>query len=162
MRQLDELRSDIYGMAGYDLLKTATEVFLLLNCGVKIDDKDLATRENLFDEFQEGNKQGETVSLDEISDRLRAYLGEGRQRERALVPLEEELALVSAYLDIESLRIGRRLKVERAIDSQFRPILLCIGIVTRSSALPTCFKVIDRPSEFVVLVDPNGYFRSQT
>jgi len=102
MRQLDELRSDIYGMAGYDLLKTATEVFLLLNCGVKVDDKDLATGENLFDEFQEGNKQGETVSLDEISDKLRAYLGEGRQPERALVPLEEELALVSRCLTISS------------------------------------------------------------
>ena len=38
------------------------------------------------------------------------------QHERVLVPLEEELALVSAYLDIESLRFGSRLKVEQAID----------------------------------------------
>jgi two-component system, LytTR family, sensor kinase len=38
------------------------------------------------------------------------------QQERLLVPLEEELAVVRAYLDIESLRLGDRLKVEQKID----------------------------------------------
>jgi len=38
------------------------------------------------------------------------------QHERLLVPLEEELAVVRAYLDIESLRPGDRLKVEQKID----------------------------------------------
>jgi two-component system LytT family sensor kinase len=38
------------------------------------------------------------------------------QEERLLVPLEEELAVVRAYLDIESLRLGDRLKVEETID----------------------------------------------
>jgi two-component system, LytTR family, sensor kinase len=38
------------------------------------------------------------------------------QHDRALIPLEEELAVVRAYLDIESLRLGNRLKVEEAID----------------------------------------------
>jgi two-component system, LytTR family, sensor kinase len=38
------------------------------------------------------------------------------QHERLLVPLEEELAVVRAYLDIESLRLGDRLKVEQKID----------------------------------------------
>jgi LytS/YehU family sensor histidine kinase len=37
------------------------------------------------------------------------------QLDRALVPLEEELAVVRAYLDIETLRFGTRLKVEQAI-----------------------------------------------
>jgi len=77
-RQLEELRSDIYGTAAYDLLKTATEIFLLLNCGVKIEGKDLATGESLFDKREEAIDLGETVSLDEISERLRAYLGDGR------------------------------------------------------------------------------------
>ena len=77
-RQLEELRSDIYGMAAYDLLKTATEVFLLLNCGVKIEGEDLATAEDLFNAGEESNRLGETVSLDEISGKLRTYLGEGR------------------------------------------------------------------------------------
>ena len=39
------------------------------------------------------------------------------QQERLLVPLEEELAVVRAYLEIESLRLGVRLKVEQAIDT---------------------------------------------
>jgi LytS/YehU family sensor histidine kinase len=38
------------------------------------------------------------------------------QPERTLIPLEEELAVVRAYLDIESLRFGSRLKVQEAID----------------------------------------------
>jgi LytS/YehU family sensor histidine kinase len=35
--------------------------------------------------------------------------------ERTLIPLEEELAVVRAYLDIESLRLGSRLKVDEVI-----------------------------------------------
>jgi two-component system LytT family sensor kinase len=46
------------------------------------------------------------------------------QHERALVPLEEESALVSAYLHIESLRFGSRLKVERAIDPGLLKVLI--------------------------------------
>jgi LytS/YehU family sensor histidine kinase len=49
--------------------------------------------------------------------RLRQYLRSSfDQHERLLVPLEEELAVVRAYLDIESLRLGDRLKVEETID----------------------------------------------
>jgi len=45
------------------------------------------------------------------------------QHERVLVPVEEELALVSAYLEIESLRIGRGLEVEWAIDPRLLKVL---------------------------------------
>jgi two-component system sensor histidine kinase LytS len=49
--------------------------------------------------------------------RLRQFLRASfDQQERALVPVEEELAVVGAYLDIESLRLGDRLKVEQTID----------------------------------------------
>jgi two-component system LytT family sensor kinase len=49
--------------------------------------------------------------------RLRQFLRASfDQQERLLVPLEEELAVVRAYLDIESLRLGHRLKVEQTID----------------------------------------------
>jgi two-component system sensor histidine kinase LytS len=49
--------------------------------------------------------------------RLRQFLRASfDQHERVLVPLEEELAVVRAYLDIESLRLGDRLKVEQTID----------------------------------------------
>jgi len=48
-----------------------------------------------------------------LRDFLRAIFD---QPERALIPVEEELAVVRAYLDIESLRLGRRLKVEEDID----------------------------------------------
>jgi len=49
--------------------------------------------------------------------RLRQFLRASfEQPERLLVPVEEELAVVRAYLDIESLRLGDRLKVEQMID----------------------------------------------
>jgi LytS/YehU family sensor histidine kinase len=50
--------------------------------------------------------------------RLRHFLRAGfDQPKRALVPLEEELTVVRAYLDIESLRVGHRLILEQDIDS---------------------------------------------
>jgi LytS/YehU family sensor histidine kinase len=49
--------------------------------------------------------------------RLRQFLRASfDQQERLLVPVEEELAVVRAYLDIESLRLGDRLKVKQTID----------------------------------------------
>ncbi|HEY0792840.1 MAG TPA: histidine kinase [Chthoniobacterales bacterium] len=49
--------------------------------------------------------------------RLRHFLRASfDQHERVLVSLEEELAVVHAYLDIESLRFGSRLRVEERIE----------------------------------------------
>jgi two-component system, LytTR family, sensor kinase len=49
--------------------------------------------------------------------RLRKFLRASfDQPEQALVPLEEELAVVCAYLDIEALRFGNRIKFEKAIE----------------------------------------------
>jgi two-component system sensor histidine kinase LytS len=53
----------------------------------------------------------------QATGRLRQFLRASfDQQERLLVPVEEELAVVRAYLDIESLRLGDRLKVEQTID----------------------------------------------
>jgi len=53
----------------------------------------------------------------QATGRLRQFLRANfDQQERLLVPVEEELALVRAYLDIESLRLGDRLKIEQTID----------------------------------------------
>src|SRR6266436_7128932 len=57
--------------------------------------------------------------------RLRHFLGASfAQHERALVPLEEELAVVRMYLDIELLRFGSRLKVEQTIDPGLSKVLM--------------------------------------
>jgi two-component system, LytTR family, sensor kinase len=56
--------------------------------------------------------------------RLRQFLRASfDQHERELVPLEEELAVVRAYVDIESLRLGSRLKVEEAIEPGLTEVL---------------------------------------
>jgi two-component system, LytTR family, sensor kinase len=57
--------------------------------------------------------------------RLRHFLRASfDQQERALVLLEEELAVVHMYLDIESLRFGGRLNVEEAIDPGLSKVLM--------------------------------------
>jgi two-component system, LytTR family, sensor kinase len=57
--------------------------------------------------------------------RLRHFLRASfDQHERALVPLEEELAVVRTYLDIELLRFGSRLKIEQRIDPGLSKVLI--------------------------------------
>ena len=43
------------------------------------------------------------------------------QRDRTLIPLGEELQIVQAYLEIESLRLGNRLDFEVAASPEARP-----------------------------------------
>jgi two-component system LytT family sensor kinase len=58
-------------------------------------------------------------------DRLRQFLRASfDQQERVLVSVEEELAIVRAYLDIESLRLGDRLKLELTIDPGLLKVLI--------------------------------------
>jgi LytS/YehU family sensor histidine kinase len=72
--------------------------------------------------------------------RLRQFLRASfDQPERVLVPVEEELALVRAYLDIESLRLGDRLKVEQTIDPRSLDALMppfSFHVRARSSDVP--------------------------
>ena len=57
--------------------------------------------------------------------RLRQFLQASFcQPERALVPLEEELAVLAAYLDIQSLRFGGRLKVEQTLGPGLLKVLV--------------------------------------
>jgi two-component system, LytTR family, sensor kinase len=59
------------------------------------------------------------------ADRLRHFLQASFDRyDNALVPLAEELALVRAYLDIESLRLGDRLNIEEVIDPGLLGVLV--------------------------------------
>jgi two-component system LytT family sensor kinase len=68
-----------------------------------------------------------TVAPREIpraAGRLRHFLRASfDQHERELVPLSEELAVVRAYLDIESLQMGGRLKVEETLDPGLADVL---------------------------------------
>lgn len=61
----------------------------------------------------------------QATGRLREFLrGSFDQAERTLVPLQEELALVRAYLEIESLRYGKKLTVEQTIDPELLEALV--------------------------------------
>jgi two-component system, LytTR family, sensor histidine kinase LytS len=68
-----------------------------------------------------------TVSPREVpraAGRLRHFLRASfDQAERTFIPLEEELAVVRAYLDIELLRFGNRLKVHERVDPGLADVL---------------------------------------
>ena len=52
------------------------------------------------------------------TSRLARFLrGSLDQHDRVTVPLREEMEIVTAYLDVEALRMGGRLKVERCIEA---------------------------------------------
>jgi hypothetical protein len=73
--RVKELGTHSYGMAAYDLLKTATEVYLLIECGVAIDKS--FDREG-FDPDMETGRLGESVTAGELKNRLNRYFASGR------------------------------------------------------------------------------------
>ncbi|MBE7446114.1 MAG: hypothetical protein HS132_13030 [Planctomycetia bacterium] len=77
-RQLEELGSNVYGVGAYELLKTATQTFLLLECGVAINNTGTNSSDVIFEPQEEANRLGKAVSLNEIQGRLTEYLGGGR------------------------------------------------------------------------------------
>jgi hypothetical protein len=66
-------RFTIHGVDAYNLLKQATEAFLIFECGVVIKD-DI----DLFDELAESRRLGQSVNLEELETRLSEYLGGGK------------------------------------------------------------------------------------
>jgi len=111
-RQLDELSSQVRGVGAYELLKTATETFLLLNCGVSI----VGGGRTVDDE--ESNRLGFTVTLNELRSRLTTYLGDGR-----LPYIKRVLAAAFPGLD--------------EIDSVF-----CDGVITERADGPCLLELI--------------------
>jgi len=61
------------------------------------------------------------VAASRLAHFMRASLD---QHDRPLIPLREELDVVNAYLDVESLRLGHRLAVERDVDASLLSMLV--------------------------------------
>jgi hypothetical protein len=73
-RRLQDLGANLHGVGAYQLLKTATEVFLLLECGVRLS-QGRYEHHRLFNRDEESNRLDEFVTLDFVSSKLREYLG---------------------------------------------------------------------------------------
>jgi hypothetical protein len=69
-----DLGANLHGVNAYQLLKTATEAFLLLECGVRIS-QDRFERHRLFNREEESERLRESVNADFVSAKLREYLG---------------------------------------------------------------------------------------
>jgi len=75
LKKIDESRKElglhIAGVGAYQILKSATEAFLLLNCGVAPDQR----FERRYDIDEEERRLGERVEVDALVEGLRTYLG---------------------------------------------------------------------------------------
>src|SRR4029453_16686706 len=65
-RRLQDLGANLHGVGSYQLLKTATEVFLLIECGVSLE-KGRFERHRLFDRDDESNRLDEFVTFDVVA-----------------------------------------------------------------------------------------------
>jgi hypothetical protein len=74
-RELQELGGEVNGVGAYELLKTATQAFLLLECGVAINVTGTFDNTPIFDPADEAVRYGETVTLEDLKKRLSQYLG---------------------------------------------------------------------------------------
>lgn len=79
-RDLNELGIHMHGVGAYQVLKHLTEVFLLLECGVRIQRE--GSLRVPFDAELESRRLGRHFSVEEMETRLRDYLG----GERAQLP----------------------------------------------------------------------------
>jgi hypothetical protein len=76
-RQFNELYEPVYGMGAYELLKTTTEIFLLLNSGVGFFDNDDDILN--FDPQDEATRNGRFLPLVKVADNLAAYMNRTSQ-----------------------------------------------------------------------------------
>lgn len=77
-RDLNELGIHLHGVGAYQALKSLTETFLLLECGVRIE-RGGARRLPTFDFEDEDRRLGRPFTLEEMERKLAQYLGERAQ-----------------------------------------------------------------------------------
>ena len=65
----------LHGVAAYELLKTATQAFLLLQCGLVIEPNYPFSGERLYQPSEEASRLGAPVPIAEIQQKLVNYLG---------------------------------------------------------------------------------------
>ena len=88
VQDLKDVGPNVHGVGTYQLLKTATEVFLLLEAGVSLekrrnerlrlfhrDGEHDRRDERLFDADEESNRLDEFINFDTVASKLSAYLG---------------------------------------------------------------------------------------
>jgi hypothetical protein len=73
-RKLSELGTNLHGVGAYEVLKIATEAFLLLECGIRIEE-DRDQNQRFFHPEFESARLGEPVSFEYAQAKLREYLG---------------------------------------------------------------------------------------
>ena len=96
-----------------------------------------------------GDNQGVVQTLAKLSDLLRATLDESSQQE---VPLGMELQLTEMYLDIQQIRFGDRLRVEKELDPRATESLVPSMILQPLVENAVLHGVARRPGEGVIRI----------
>ena len=77
-RDINELGTHLHGIHAYQTLKHLTELFVLLECGVRIG-RNGGRHRVPFDAYSEARRLGRPFSIEEIERNLREYLGDRAQ-----------------------------------------------------------------------------------
>ncbi|HHT9126834.1 MAG TPA: hypothetical protein ACFYD6_13615 [Candidatus Brocadiia bacterium] len=148
-RQLDELYVPIHGVGAYELLKTATEAFLLLKCGVAI----IGT-----EEYMRNSENWETMIIDEAtgtkvkvdwtkklfeSEKEAIRLGKGEQVNSETL-LEYMKRKLGEYLQLGESKLPYIDRVIKAAfpDEEFVNLPYCYGILTAKAFCPCLLELI--------------------
>jgi hypothetical protein len=73
-RKLKELGTNLHGVGAYEVLKVATEAFLLLECGIRIEEDRDPNRQFYNKDFESG-RVGDNMGFDVARAKLHEYLG---------------------------------------------------------------------------------------
>jgi hypothetical protein len=73
-RQRKEFLTPVHGTGAYELLKAATQVFLLMEAGVIIEGQDRYTGDSIYDPLEEASRLGRALPLAVAQEQLNGYL----------------------------------------------------------------------------------------
>lgn len=127
----DDLRSvpSIYGVDAYNLLKLATQAFLLLETGVAIRRRDPITgaviNSDLAEVDGEGSRTGEGLSFQSLSGKLETYLGQSLPGTSGGLPYLKRI--VRALFDTETPQQG---------------LPYCLGVMRNRFSCPSLLELI--------------------
>jgi hypothetical protein len=114
-------RPTIYGMDAYNLLKLATEAFLIFECGLVDKDGGVILDPQLFKDLEEERRLGRPTDIEAIKEELKTYLGADNPR-------------VLPYLDrivkqIVSLDLSRREEALPYCEKMLQHRLTCFSLL---------------------------------
>lgn len=137
---LGELGTHIHGVAAYDLLKLATEVFLLLECGVAIVNR--AQPNNAQPNNAEPNNADPNIAEGLFSEEEEKRRLEGWPQEGVGCYLQRLQASLERYLGIGERKLPYLKRIVEILGEERASFPYCIGVLEKKFNCPCLFELM--------------------